>query len=154
MAHIMAANHKHVNTQDNHLKENFKPHQQMLFVLLTIFTEDNTGQLTRQSTSWGVGTLCREGLSDQHQTGYVPCPQFQRALRPGSTAWAASNAQRSREEPWCWLRSALAPQRPGRGQLVVAASTALCRAGLHGLCPGANPQGTGEGALKQGGKAR
>lgn len=59
----------------------------MLFALLTIFTEDNTAQLTRQSISWGASTLCCEGLSHQHQTSSVCCPQFPQAPA-GRMPWA------------------------------------------------------------------
>lgn len=58
----------------------------MFFALLTIFTEDNTGQLTRQSISWGASTLFCEGLSGQYQTSSMCCPQFPQAPE-GRMAW-------------------------------------------------------------------
>lgn len=72
----------------------------MLFALLTIFTADNAGQLTRQSISWGASTLCWWG--GQASIRPVPCavPSFhwlQQAEYPGLSAWAASNTQRSHE---------------------------------------------------------
>jgi len=123
----------------------------MLFVLLTIFTEDNTGQLTRQTISWDASTLCCEGLSDQCQTSIRPVmcvvPSFNghyQAVCPGSTAWAPSNTQWSQEESCHWLWSVLAAQCSGRKQLLAAASSALCHAGLCGVCSGANLQGVRE----------
>lgn len=77
----------------------------MLFVLLTIFTEDNTGQLTRQSLSWGSSTVLQWAARPVlDQVCVIPgFKGFYKAVCPGSKAWAASNAQWSQEKPRHWL---------------------------------------------------
>lgn len=48
----------------------------MFFVLLTIFTEDNTGQLTRQSISSGASSLCVRGCQTNIRSVIHVVPSF------------------------------------------------------------------------------